>query len=183
MPLKGKRSLKETWLYSHIRDLPAHLASCLNNASTYYRRLGEATASADQRRELLERALTAIKEATGVDCRLDLPTNLAMDLANQANVLTALAQLAEAPPTALGVGEDEGRRLRVRAAESIDKAVALFEATGQNVWLAEAYRLGVATHLPLTDKRPESLARVREYAAKAAPLLRAHGRQAGEKDE
>ena len=64
----------------------------------------------------------------------------------------------------------------MRAAAAIDEAIALFERADQKVRLLQAYPHGIRVHLPLMGERPGSVERVKEYARKAAPLLRAYAR-------
>ena len=68
------------------------------------------------------------------------------------------------------------RAAQLRAAEFVDEAISLFESTGQRFWLVRAYPLGVRVHLPLAGERPESQERVKTYAARAVPLLRAYNK-------
>jgi hypothetical protein len=86
-----------------------------------------------------------------------------MSLWGSANVYQALAQAEE--------DEEKERAHRLRAAESIDEAILLFEQTGQKYYLVQAYPHGVQVHFPLLSERPESVEKIREYAAKAGPPL------------
>ena len=155
-------------LYRRL-NLPADLAGSLNNASNRYSNLAQAAEGVEERRELLERSVKAIEQAVKIRRRLNLPADLAMSLGNRTNVLTAQAQLAE--------DEAQVRAFRVKAAQTIDEAISLFEQVGQNFLLVRAYPHGVRTHLPLMSQRPESLQKFKEYAAKAASLLRTYGKE------
>ena len=144
--------------------LPADLIGSLNNASVRYADLAQATENVDQRHELLCKSLDAVEEAVRIGRRLNLPTDLATSLYNGALFLHEQGDLLENDTTA-------------RQIESMDEAISLMEHTSQLVWLLQAYPTGIRFHQPLMRERPESLAKVKEYARKAAPLLRAHGKE------
>ena len=147
-------------------NLPADLAMSLNNASGCYSSLASSAPDDDERRKRLKQAVDAIEEAVDLYRKLDLPANLAMSLATSANVHHALA-------------DDDEEKAPVHlqeSAASIDEAIALFEAIGRHHWLTQAYPDGVRHHFPLASDHPESLAKLTEYAAKAADVLQRFGR-------
>ena len=148
------------------QNLPADLAMSLNNASGCYSSLASSAPDDDERRKRLKQAVDAIEEAVDLYRKLDLPANLAMSLATSANVHHALA-------------DDDEEKAPVHlqeSAASIDEAIALFEAIGRHHWLTQAYPDGVRHHFPLASDHPESLAKLTEYAAKAADVLQRFGR-------
>ena len=142
----------------------------LNNASTHYSSLAAAAEDDQQRRQWLGKAVDAIEEAAEIYRRLSIPANLGTAMANAANAWHALARLEE--------NDDKQLALGVKACESIDGAIRLFEQTGQNIRLLQAYPHGVEVHSPLMSRRPESLTQTRIYAEKAARLLAAFGKAA-----
>ena len=155
-------------LYRRL-NLPANLASSLNNASNRYSDLAQAAEDVEERHRLLQQAVKAVEEAIKIRRRLNLPADLAVSLNNASGCYSAQAELEQE--------ETEKHALQVRACQSIDEAIRLFEQVGQTYWLVQAYPDGVRTHLPLMSERPGSLERVKEYAAKAAKLLKAYGEE------
>jgi len=165
---KAVAAIEEAIRIRRRLNLPADLAGSLNNASPCYAALAEAAASVEERRELVGKAVAAIEEAVGLYRRLNLPAYVGASLHNMSARYGDLARGEE--------DEGNAREYQLRAAAAIDEAISLFERADQKARLLQAYPHGIDVHLPLMAGRPESVARVKEYARKAAPLLRAHGR-------
>ena len=208
---------KAVGMYRRL-SLPADLASSLHNASACYSDLAASTEGLEERKAWVRKSVEAIESAVWIRTRVGLPVALAKSLAKACHCYLDVAALAgsarecrpsldraidsvdravrirrrlgqradlamslRAAARARGAAarscadKERARKLELEAARALDEAVTMLEQSGRNNWLLRAYREAVKVHEHLMDELPTSAARVQDYAARAAQLLRSTG--------